>query len=263
VLVVTAIGLALPAIGTAQADAARMRCSNNLHVIALAIHGYHDQFGDFPRTGVLEGAGLQPEDRLSWQVAVLPYLENEHLYRQFSLDKPWHATENRKLGSTSYLSSEVLRCPSAALTSSPAGFGLTSYVGISGVGLDAASLPPDDLRCGLFGHERRISKNDVKDGTANTLMLIETQAMNGPWVAAGDATVRGVDPAQRPYIDNEGPFGIAHSRPSFFRMGKPNVWSAIAAMADCSVRTIRSSISPRTFEALATIAGGDEIPPDF
>jgi hypothetical protein len=35
---------------------------------------------------------------------------------------------------------------------------------------------------------------------------------------------------------------------------------ANAALADGSVRAINATVSPRTFEALATIAGGEEIP---
>jgi hypothetical protein len=38
----------------------------------------------------------------------------------------------------------------------------------------------------------------------------------------------------------------------------------VAVFADCSARFVRESVSPRTFEALATIAGGEEVGPgDF
>src|SRR5205085_2654787 len=34
---------------------------------------------------------------LSWRVAILPYLANDHLYRRFKLDEPWDGPHNRTL----------------------------------------------------------------------------------------------------------------------------------------------------------------------
>src|SRR5207249_1280691 len=34
---------------------------------------------------------------LSWRVAILPFIEQDELYRQFHLDEPWDSEHNKKL----------------------------------------------------------------------------------------------------------------------------------------------------------------------
>jgi prepilin-type processing-associated H-X9-DG protein len=125
------------------------------------------------------------------------------------------------------------------------------YVGVAGVGEDAALLPVGDLRAGVFGYDRKTRPEDIKDGFSRTLMVVETNRDNGPWTAGGRPTVRGLDPAQPPYLGRCGQFGSGHDRG-----GKTN-----ALFADGSVRylLLKGGMSAETFEALATIAGGDEV----
>jgi prepilin-type processing-associated H-X9-DG protein len=91
---------------------------------------------------------------------------------------------------------------------------------------------------------------DIRDGMSQTTMLAESSIGLAPWTAGGPSSVRGVDPATRPYLGPGRAFGGNHP-------GGANV-----AMADGSVKFVWETIAPSVFEAMSTIAGGEPIPPD-
>ena len=126
--------------------------------------------------------------------------------------------------------------------------GLTHYVGIAGIGDDAAFLPVGDKRAGFFGYDRKTCLDDIKDGTSTTLLVVETTRDNGPWTKGGRATVRGLGPDQGPYLGRDGQFGSRHHG------AVTNV-----VFVDASVKFVRVEMAPGVFEALATIAGGEEV----
>ncbi|MDG3006843.1 sigma-70 family RNA polymerase sigma factor [Paludisphaera mucosa] len=66
----------------------------NLKAILLAMHNHHDARNAFPAAAV---AGPDGRPLLSWRVALLPYLGEEALYKQFHLDEPWDGPHNRTL----------------------------------------------------------------------------------------------------------------------------------------------------------------------
>ena len=109
-------------------------------------------------------------------------------------------------------------------------------------------LPSKHPRAGVFGYDRATRIEDITDGTNQTMMLIETARDHKSWTAGGPSSVRGVDPATRPYIGRNRSFGGYHP-------GGANV-----AFADGSVRFLRESIAPAVFEALSTIAGSEQLP---
>ncbi|MBY0457843.1 MAG: hypothetical protein K2V38_10930, partial [Gemmataceae bacterium] len=49
-----------------------------------------------------------------------------------------------------------------------------------------------------MGHDRVTSMAMIRDGTGNTIALLETRADLGPWAQGGHATLRGFEPSARP-----------------------------------------------------------------
>src|SRR5262249_35803766 len=89
--------------------------------------------------------------------------------------------------------------------------------------------------------------SDITDGASTTMMLAETTMANGPWTAGGPSTVRGLDPARRPYLGPGRQFGGSHQG------------GAMVAFADGSVRFLRGTIASEVIERLSTVAGGESI----
>ena len=77
-----------------RAAAARMNSANNMKQILLAMHNYHAQFNMLPAAAIVDKNG---KPLLSWRVALLPYLEQDALYKAFKLDEPWDSEHNKKL----------------------------------------------------------------------------------------------------------------------------------------------------------------------
>jgi prepilin-type processing-associated H-X9-DG protein len=217
-------------------------CQNNLKQLVLAIHSYQSMrtsnrsAAQMLPPGCI-GYGAVPEERLSWMVALLPELNQDSLYRQIDFEKGYGgnlpAVETRI---------KIFLCPSANAEAMPEA--VTHYVAMAGIGLDAATRPAGSPGNGFMGYDRLTSLSMIKDGTSNTIALMETRSGLGPWAQGGPSNVRGFDPADVPLYGDERPFG-----------GHPNGMNA--AMADGSVRFIRPSIDPSTLAAAITIDGGE------
>lgn len=76
------IGLLLPAVQKVREAAARMTCSNNLKQISLAVHSYESANGKLPPMSAPLGNGTGNPGSI--MCTILPYLEQENLYRQHS-----------------------------------------------------------------------------------------------------------------------------------------------------------------------------------
>ena len=79
------IGLLLPAVQKVREAAARMKCSNNLKQIGLALHNYQGTNERFPPAG-LYPANATANDSWSTLARLLPYLEQSALFQQIDFN---------------------------------------------------------------------------------------------------------------------------------------------------------------------------------
>src|SRR5690242_14648344 len=82
------LGLLLPAVQKVRETAARLQCQNNLKQIGLALHNYHDSQQALPPgylafSSYSDGA-TDTAPGWGWAAFILPYLEQEPLYRQIN-----------------------------------------------------------------------------------------------------------------------------------------------------------------------------------
>src|SRR5437764_13377000 len=88
------IGLLVPAVQKVRDTANRIQCASHLKQIGLALHHYHDQHGSFPpgldnmpwfiNTGPKR---TQKYWMLSWMTRILPFIEQQHVWRQMDSEQ--------------------------------------------------------------------------------------------------------------------------------------------------------------------------------
>ncbi len=259
-------GLGIKFVSNVRNLANRTQCQNNLKWIGMGLRNYHDTFRFFPAATVPNDA-LPSNKRLSWVTQVWPAFMSD-CESLLDKSKAWDDETNnpprcrvyaKSSQATWDLQERDLRdflCPANPARGDPSLPGPTHYVGIAGLGENAAELPLSDPRAGFFGFERKLSLPDIKDGAATTMAV--TEVMNGgPWTAGGWATVRGLIADDQPYVGMRGQFGSMHWGGGAFTVSRPVAINVL--FADGSVRPITAPVSAEVFEALATVAGGEHV----
>lgn len=186
-VVITIIGvliaLLLPAVQAAREAARRMQCANNLKQASLGMHNYHDHFGSLP-------VGAYSCCWGTWQVAILPFVEEQALYDMYdhggksTLDwnRVYYSDRNIKVGQERL---SAFTCPSDQSRTTftiqhhnyAANYGNTGYLSEDGndavqqVGDVAFGGAPFALTACSIAKCIRFA--DIIDGLSNTLMLAE------------------------------------------------------------------------------------------
>ncbi len=279
------IGLLLPAVQKVREAAARVQCTNNLHQIAVALHGYAGDMGWYP-SGYVGVVSPDPNDTTpgwGWGTFLLPYLEQENLYRQINFAVPVGDPSGAGV-CTTVLKTYV--CPSDRSTGVFTVYGqdnaplaqaaTNSYAANSGVGADLdAEL---DQANGLFSRNSRIRFTDITDGTSNTIAVGERGAFfaQSPWAGAVHrGTVRPTPgaPTNNPETVEEAPVQVLvhvsihtindpNTDPEDFFT--PHTGVALFAFADGSVQPVQANVALGVLQALATRNGGEVVAPgDF
>jgi len=257
--------------------AARVGCASNLRQLAIATHLYADAHRWLPSGCAYPMVRLLPQPLsgvgMSWQTAILPYIEQEQVWQLAWLaqrqDPYGHAPIHALVKAHAF---PVLLCPSNSLAvgDSAAGdeFGLTDYIGVAGTGVGQND--------GMFHVRYTVRLTDVKDGTSSTLMIGERppgpRGAFGAWYAGWGYTVcslsqilPAVGDSFVPPQASDCPLSTSGLRPGIVgnACDIPHFWSLYSgganfAFADCSVRFVtyeQTGILP----ALATRSGGEVV----
>lgn len=266
------IGLLLSAVQQVRAAAQRAECMDHIKQIGLAVHSYHDSQQSLPPGMSLKiDGGAYPY--LSWNARILPYLEQDSLWRD--IQAAYKANRNFLRVPPHVHRQTVVRtftCPSDARSlaaetlSDGQVVAFTDYLGVEGT---------DQFKHdGLLFCDSRLSFADVADGLSNTLMVGErppsADGVYGWWYAGwgqkriGSAEmVLGV----RERLDNDYPcdrdvydFGPGSDRDvcAFLHFWSKHPGGAHFLFGDGSVRFVTYGADP-IMPALATRSGGEVI----
>jgi prepilin-type N-terminal cleavage/methylation domain-containing protein len=83
-IIAVLIGLLLPAVQKVREAASRAKCANNLKQMGLAIHNFHDVYSKLPPARIAD-------QYATWSVFLLPFIEQDALYRNWDLTKKYYA----------------------------------------------------------------------------------------------------------------------------------------------------------------------------
>lgn len=198
--------------------------------------------------GTIFNAALPPERRLSWVVPLLPTFNQSRqdtmgIVTQIDQAAAWDTEQNQIASQNPVFTLVSYANPPPLQPGLPA---VTQYVGIGGVGLDAALLPLGDPRAGCFRYDTPTPFSAITDGLSQSILFGEVSQNLGPWIQGGPSTVRTLDisaDARRP-IGPGGQFGGNHFGGGLF------------AYADHSVRLLTERTNPTVLATMFTIAGG-------
>ncbi|HSQ58460.1 MAG TPA: family 16 glycoside hydrolase, partial [Gemmata sp.] len=147
------------------------KCSERselLRQIGIATHGYSDTHGSLPPAKLPNHPDYfdaEGRPHLSWRVHILPFLDQEPLYKKFHLNEPWDSEHNKKLLAEMPAVFKTTLDPTKTTILSVVGEG-TAYEGKNG-------LKMADIAAG--------------DGTSSTAYVVDVGADKAvPWTKPQD-----------------------------------------------------------------------------
>ncbi len=274
------IGLLLPAVQKVREAAARMKCSNNLKQLGLAFHNYNDSQNRLPPATGPSGCCWG-----TWQVVILPYIEQDNVFKLYVNWGGNDRTGPRYSGSPNTINVcnkrfNILTCPSDT-PNTPFG-GLTNHnyaVNLGNTGYGQQSVL-NGVRFGgapflLNGKSTTIQ--GISDGTSNTMLAAEVLQGQGRDLRGftwwGDAS--GFSAYLPPntttpdviystyYCNNQPQINLpcigtpTASNPSRMSARSRHTGGVQVLFGDGGVRLVPNSINIAVWQALSTSMGGE------
>jgi prepilin-type N-terminal cleavage/methylation domain-containing protein/prepilin-type processing-associated H-X9-DG protein len=208
------VGLLLPAVQKVREASARMKCTNNLKQIGLALHNFESGNGYFP-PGYTDGntdPNSTPDNDVGpgwgWASYLLPYLEQDNVFKQINFGVTVGTGNNVTV---SQMSLTIFQCPSdyyqdafdvydSTFTAPVTRLAHSNYVGCSGwrecfngaaggagsSGDDGLPGPAGSAGDGVFLRNSQTRIANVTDGMSNTIFVGERSGNHSPstWTGA-------------------------------------------------------------------------------
>jgi prepilin-type N-terminal cleavage/methylation domain-containing protein/prepilin-type processing-associated H-X9-DG protein len=283
-IIAVLIGLLLPAVQKVREAAARTRCANQLRQLGLGVHSYESATGYLPSSGQGTNYDTNPPS-VAFELhatftLLLPYIEQDNLYRRFDLSRAYNATAGNQAAAKTVLA--ILICPSNALrpdAQDMQGYGCTDFGPVYYVDVDPVT-----------GDRNRLSRADgglilgkqpvvtIADGTSNTIAIgedagrNETMTMPYPDPLGGLRQIyRWAEPdcafgISKGINNNRTPFGGPPSCPWSENNCGPNeeIFSfhpggAHVVFCDGHIAFLKETMDPRTLRKLVTRSGGEVV----
>ena len=216
------MALILPAVQKAREAARRSVDMNNMRQISIALDMYVNTHNAYPPPYVTDADG---KPLYSWRVLILPYLDQDALYSRYKLDEAWDSPNNKPLSDTVI---KIFQNPAEENLVEP----LTNYVVVQG---KETMFPPDG----------KMTYGNIKDGTANTIMVVEISGSDIHW-----AEPRDLDFNTMSFDIND-----------FSGQGISSTFSggAHVTFADGSVHLLPVGTDPNQVKAAITASGGEAV----
>jgi len=266
-IIAALVALVVPAVQAARESSRRTQCQNNLRQLGIATSLYVDRLGEFP-IGCLGCRPRLTADEppvvlryISWNVQLLPQLEEQPLWQQFNFSLPSYHAANRPVASTVL---SVFICPSTDDTNllSPEnvwkGAAFSDYGGIYGVehpSDDVTSSDPTAMQTlreeflGVLIYETPVAAKQVADGLSKTACLAEVGlrrfSAETEWVNGNNLF------AQEISTPINGTVQLINE------IGSPHPGGAMLAFCDARVEFVAETIDQAVLNAMLTKAGGE------
>jgi prepilin-type N-terminal cleavage/methylation domain-containing protein len=240
------IGLLLPAVQKVREAAARISSTNNLKQIGLALHSFNDTAGGLPNNGDL---GFYPSvataAQASWAYKILPYLEQDNMYKTFDITVPLKAFMEPARGGSGVASDGTA---GGSVAPQKAVGATTDYAG-------NLLVMPNTSNGKMIGS---FAIQTIQDGSSNTILAGQKSLTTAQYSRIGnngDETIGfgGAGTARNgTVVQRDGP-----SITSINNWGGPYSSVALFLLGDGSVRSVRHGINATIFNNALTPNGGE------
>jgi prepilin-type N-terminal cleavage/methylation domain-containing protein len=233
-IIAVLIGLILPAIQKVRDAADRSKCNNNVRQLALAVHQYayhrQDQLPPLGRWALPGG---------SWSTFLLPYIEQEPLYRMaITMVQPWLSVELRSTRVVAFICPSETSAPNGMC---PHGWAITNYA-------PNYQIFGSNGGDGFGNYGSKYPLGALPDGTSNIIIIAERYGLPGGGESLWANPSPGLSGAQFGWQSTAEPqLAVPVLQSDWRRSNTAHASGAIVALADGSVRTVSAKVSQPTW----------------